>query len=221
MLHFIFDHSRPAPWRRRILVVVLLLLAASRAVADAPQSAVPRHLETMKSLRWRGVVRQAYDYSCGTGSIANLLALIGVEPPDERSIIDKYTSMRGPEVAQAAMKNGFSLFDLKLMMEALGYDTAGMRYEAGTMPEDPQPMIVYLVVKGYKHFAVFAGVEQGQVVLRDPARGRIRITWERFLLEWDGTALCLTGKEAKTPLPNDQVELTRAQNAARQAVLGR
>ena len=116
------------------------------------------------------------------------------------------------------MDNGFSLLDLKLMMNALGYKTSGMRYEAGTMPEDPQPMIVYLVVKGYRHFAVFAGMEQGQVILRDPARGRIRMTPERFLSEWDGTALCLDGQEAKISLPNDAVELTRAQDAVRQVL---
>lgn len=198
-----------------------LLLATLRPTVDASgaqEVTPPRHLETMKSLRWRGVVRQAYDYSCGTGSIANLLALVGVEPPDERALIEQYTKSRGAEAVQSAMQAGFSLLDLKRMLDALGYKTAGMRYEAGTMPEDPQPMIVYLVVKGYKHFAVFAGVEQGQVVLRDPARGHIRMTQERFLSEWDGTALCLTGKEANTPLPNDQLERTYAQDAARQAI---
>lgn len=207
-----------------VLVVCLLVSINLCAAVESPNSAaprLPRHLETMKSLRWRGVVRQAYDYSCGTGAIANLIALIGAEPPDERALINLYMKSRGAKAVQSAMSSGFSLLDLKLMMGALGYQTAGMRYEAGTMPEDPQPMIVYLVVKGYRHFAVFAGVEQGQVVLRDPARGHIRMTPDRFLSEWDGTALCLTGKEAATPLPNDQVELTRAQDASRQAIFHR
>lgn len=197
-------------------------LTAATVEAGKPGSSfVGRHPETMNSLRWRGVVRQAHDYSCGTGSIANLITLTGGQAPDEQTIIDRYIQMRGPQAVQDAMKEGFSLLDLKRMMKSLGHDTAGMRYEAGTMPEDPQPMIVYLVVKGYRHFSVFAGVEEGQVSLIDPSRGRIRITRERFLSEWDGTALCFARPVNLGTLPNDEAGLTLAQETARSMILRR
>jgi predicted double-glycine peptidase len=89
------------------------------------------------------------------------------------------------------------------------------------MPDDLQPMIVYLVVKGYRHFAVFSGLENGLVVLRDPARGRIRVTAQRFLSEWDGSALILTGPNELTAEPNEPAELTAAQFTARSAVFPR
>jgi predicted double-glycine peptidase len=172
----------------------------------------------MRSLRWHGVIRHTFDYSCGTGSITNLLLLVGQNAPDERKLIERYTALRSPAEVEAAMRSGFSLQDLKLMLDMLGYPSAGVRFEAGTMPEDPHPMIVYLVVKGYKHFAVFVGIEQGLVVLHDPARGRIRLTLPRFLAEWDGSALVLLGAPGEARCLDDSGNLTRAQEAARSAL---
>lgn len=217
-------------FRAATLMIVLLvggcpgfpwLSSAAAEETQAGSSFARRHPGTMKSLRWNGVVHQAFDYSCGTGSIANLINLTGGQAPEENTIINGYIQMRGLQAVQDAMQNGFSLLDLKRMMKSLGHETAGMRYEAGTMPEDPQPMIVYLVVKGYRHFSVFAGIEQGQVVLIDPSRGRIRLTHERFLSEWDGTALCFAGLETHATLPNDETGFTRAQETARSGLFRR
>lgn len=116
------------------------------------------------------------------------------------------------------MATGFSLLDLREMMSLLGYETEGLRYEAGTMPESLQPMIVYLVVKGYRHFAVFAGVADGQVLLLDPARGRIRVSIQRFVEEWDGSALALVDVPKAIKIPDDQEGLTLAQETARFAL---
>lgn len=195
-----------------------MILFGALGLRSETAPAAQRPHATMLSQRWNGIVRQAFDYSCGTGSIANLIALTGGTVPDERALITLYGKKRGEAVLNQAMKEGFSLLDLKLMLGFLGYTSAGMRYDAGTMPDDAQPMIVYLVVKGYKHFAVFAGVERGQVILLDPSRGRIRITQERFVAEWDGTALMLD-KATAVSLPKDEWGLTHAQEAARSGFL--
>lgn len=205
----------------RIGIVALLIAGASVCVANPTEGLAARNPATMRSLRWQGVVRQSYDYSCGTGSIANLLLLVGQMAPDERSLIERYAALRSREEIEAAMRTGFSLQDLKLMLGLLGYSSAGVRFEPGTLPEDSHPMIVYLVVKGYQHFAVFAGIEQGLVVLHDPARGRIRLTIPRFLAEWDGSALVLQGSLGETRVPNWSGDLTRAQDTARRVLWGR
>lgn len=205
----------------RIGIVALLIAGASVCVANPTEGLAARNPATMRSLRWQGVVRQSYDYSCGTGSIANLLLLVGQTAPDERNLIERYAALRSRAEIEAAMRTGFSLQDLKLMLGLLGIPSVGVRFEAGTLPDDPHPMIVYLVVKGYQHFAVFAGIEQGLVVLHDPARGRIRLTIPRFLAEWDGSALLLEGALGETRVPNWSGDLTRAQDTTRSVLLGR
>lgn len=196
------------------------LWADARAPSQRPRLN-DRPETTLHSRRWQGVIRQAFDYSCGTGSIANLLSLAGAKPPDERELIRAYADKYSEDHVQKAMQAGFSLLDLKLMLELLGYRSSGVRYEPGTMPEEARPMIVYLVVKGYRHFAVFGGTEDGQVLLLDPARGRIRISVQRFLKEWDGTALLILDELPNLSMPNDQNSLTRAQDAARRALFQR
>jgi hypothetical protein len=176
---------------------------------------------TMRSLRWEGVTRQKFDYSCGTGSIANLLVACGEKPIDERDLVLRYAKLRSRAEVQEAMKEGFSLLDLKNMLAMLGYDSEGVRYEAGTLPDELRPMIVYLVVKGYRHFAVFAGVDRGQIILLDPARGKIRVSVARFLSEWDGSALALQGRLRPGSFFTGTGELTNAQEAARSAALHR
>lgn len=164
------------------------------------------------------VVRQAYVYSCGTGAIVNFVALLGGETPRETGLIEKYTELRGAAAAQAVRETGFSLLDLKLLMSSLGYKTAGVRYEAGTMPEDPQPMIVHLLLGKFSHFAVFAGLETGKVVLLDPMRGRLQLSEEQFLKEWDGTALRLQPVSDAPQLPSDAHQESQTPTASPEPV---
>ncbi|HEY4247080.1 MAG TPA: cysteine peptidase family C39 domain-containing protein [Lacunisphaera sp.] len=175
----------------------------------------------MHSLRWNGVARQSFDYSCGTGSIVNLMSLYGVKGISERELLRRYSATRSKDQLLEAQREGFSLLDIHLMLAMIGYDSDGVRYEAGTLPDELKPMIVYLVVKGYRHFAVFAGIDHGQIILLDPARGRIRIGLPRFLSEWDGSALTLNGVEAQTKSLTGSGDLTQAQETARSAVVER
>ena len=179
-------------------------------------------METVQSLRWKDVVRQQYDYSCGTGSISNLLKFLGKPFESEKGIIAAYAKLYGDEKVEQAQKEGFSLLDLKRMLAVLGYKSEGVRYEKGTLPDEFHPMIVYLVVREYRHFSVFAGIEANQVVLLDSARGKIRVTIERFLHEWDGTALLpdptLT---ATVSLPDERMNRTVAQDAIRRCAVGK
>lgn len=204
-------------WR----VVFAALLVGSDLSAEEMKRFSNRRPMTLLSQRWQGVTRQSFDYSCGTGSVANLITLAGGVTPGEHELIKRYAKVRGEETMNAIMRSGFSLLDLKQMMRLCGYETQGVRYEAGTLPDELQPMIVYLVVKGYRHFAVFAGIEAGQILLLDPARGRLRITPQRFLSEWDGTALILMSSEGIKPVPLEGDGLTAAQLSARPALLTR
>jgi len=205
----------------RLPIFYLFLVANTVTWASADATQVPagqRHIESLWSLRWKGVARQQFDYSCGTGSITNLIAFLGQPAPDEAALIKAYTE-KFPTVIEQAVKEGFSLLDLKRMLGTLGYNSIGVRYEPGTLPDELQPMIVYLVVRGYRHFAVFAGIKENQVVLLDSARGKISISIDRFLLEWDGSALLLDPLPAGVTLPDERVKLPPAAETVQSTIL--
>lgn len=214
-------HAPSRAWRRGLLLATGSLLLAGIPLAQAQSALLTGSHMTMRSLRWRGVTRQQFDYSCGTGSIANLLVVCGAKPVDERSLVLRYAKVRSRAQVQQAMKEGFSLLDLKNMLAMLGYESEGVRYEPGTLPDDLQPMIVYLVVKGYRHFAVLAGIDHSQILLLDPARGRIRITLARFFAEWDGSALVLHRPGLAKAFFFGSDELTPAQQASRGKLVAR
>ena len=215
------NHTNSRAWRSLLVLATGSLVLSCSPLTRATGGPLSGPHETMRSLRWTGVTRQKFDYSCGTGSIANLLVVCGEKPVDERALILRYAEMRSRAEVQAAMKEGFSLLDLKNMLAILGYESDGVRYEPGTLPDDLKPMIVYLVVKGYRHFAVLAGIEHSQILLLDPARGRIRVTPARFFAEWDGSALVLTRPDLTKSFVFGSDQPTPAQQASRDKMITR
>jgi uncharacterized protein len=64
-------------------------------------------------------------------------------------------------------------------------------------------VIIYLEPFGYKHFAVYRGMQGDRIYIADPSRGNLRMSIGRFLDEWSGIVFVLgkTGEEQITSYP--------------------
>jgi predicted double-glycine peptidase len=72
---------------------------------------------------------------------------------------------------QKIMAQGFSLLDMKLYLDALGYTADGFRVPLDKLSEVGVPAIVLLNIDGYKHFVVIKGITSEDVLVGDPSRG--------------------------------------------------
>jgi len=155
----------------------------------AAEAAEERGIKSVRSLlemRRDKVVVQKWDLSCGAAALATVLNYQHGDPVSEREIaerlIQRQKYLENPELVRE--QQGFSLLDLKRFADHRGYRSVGFGGLVFQDLLDLAPIIVPVRLKGYDHFVVFRGTQNGRVLLADPAWGNRTMPIERFEGAW-------------------------------------
>lgn len=173
---------------------------------------------------YRTVIRQQYDFSCGSAAVATLLTFHYNRPTPERAAFGEMWN-RGDQ--QAIRKLGFSMLDMKTYLRSIGLHAEGYRLTAKDLPKLKRPAIVLLNLKGFKHFVVVKGVRDGRVLVGDSMLGLTDYALADFMNVWNGIALMIVpgaqspsfnlasdwGPWAKAPLEDGALHLRAADMA--------
>jgi predicted double-glycine peptidase len=173
----------------RLLLVLALLLAANRLSAmdlavGGARFSVP--VASLKELRFRTTIRQEFDFSCGSAALATLLTYHYGRPATERVVFDRMFTA-GDQ--QKIRREGFSLLDMKRYLSTLGLQADGFNLPLQKLVDARLPAIVLISTRGYNHFVVVKGMQDGRVLLVDPAAGTLAVTLEDFERMWIGRLL--------------------------------
>jgi len=142
------------------------------------------------ALRFKQVVKQGYDISCGAAALATLMKYYWGVDTDEKKIIEGILARSSEDEKKQINGMGFSMLELKHMGESLGFSAGGFRLDSvEKLAKLKVPALTLITVRGYKHFVVFKGISHGQVYIADPAFGNRSRSLERFTEEWDGVIL--------------------------------
>ncbi|PTQ13156.1 peptidase C39 [Sphingomonas oleivorans] len=150
-------------------------------------------VESMMGRRFHTVIRQQYDFSCGSAALATLLRYHYDDPQSERSVF--LGMWRDGDRAQIR-RAGFSLLDMKRYLEARGITADGYRVGLDQIEKARLPGIALIDFNGYRHFVVVKGVEAGSVLLGDPSLGLRREKPAIFARQWNGVFFVLNGRIA-------------------------
>jgi predicted double-glycine peptidase len=138
---------------------------------------------SLKEKRWTHVVRQQYDFSCGSAAVATLLTYHYETPIDEATVF-KEMFARGDQAKIQA--EGFSMLDIKQFLDRRGLKSDGFRMSLDKLAEIGVPAIVLINVGGYRHFVVIKGIEAKRILVADPAFGTTIWPRDRFEAAWGG-----------------------------------
>ena len=139
--------------------------------------------------QFRGIVRQAYDYSCGSAALTTLLnGYVGTQLNEQQTMSGL---LRYGEYDRIIERRSFSLLDMKRFVAALGMESGGYRGEFSDLVKQGQPAIVPISYAGFKHIVVYKAYKNGRVYVADPALGNISFDEERFKEVWENNTLFL------------------------------
>ncbi|MDB5366895.1 MAG: peptidase [Rhodospirillales bacterium] len=177
--------------------VAMFLHAAAPARADEVRLAggdvggsFAVRVVSWREMPFRTVVRQRFDFSCGSAAVATLLRHhYGRDTSEEAAFRSMYARGDQARIQQV----GFSLLDMKLFLEREGFEADGWRITLDELAAAAVPVITLLDVEGYKHFVVVKGLRQGRVLLGDPARGLLQMPADDFARSWTGVVLAIRG----------------------------
>lgn len=177
--------------------VGLLLAAATLASAGVASAEVRLNNPTgqggdfaLKVTSWRDmpfrtVVRQQYDYSCGSAALATLLKHhYGVEVGEA----DLFKAMWAAGDQAKIRRAGFSLLDMKRYLEARGWKADGYRMPLDRLADAGRPWIALIDLGSYRHFVVVKGDRNDRVLVGDPALGVKSYSRAEFQKIWNGVA---------------------------------
>ncbi len=165
-------------------------------VVEKPRSAFDFH----------NVVRQRYDYSCGSAALTTVLNNYLGHSFDERQVMEGL--LRFGETKKIVKRRGFSLLDMKRLATALGYKSGGFKATFKDLATLKNPAVVPIHYAGFKHFVVLKKFENGHVYIADPAVGNISFTQDRFKDVWTKNVLFIVFPKEGQPT-KDKLELTQ------------
>lgn len=138
---------------------------------------------SLHDIPFRTVVRQQYDYSCGSAALATLLHYHYGLPVGEAEIF-KVMYARGDQAK--IRKVGFSLLDMRDYLASQGYAADGYKMAYDQLLALGAPAITIIQVKTYRHFVVVKGVREDHVLVGDPAEGLRTYRRSEFEKIWQG-----------------------------------
>lgn len=162
-------------------------------------------LEPFSELKYRHIVRQAFDYSCGSAALVTILNYhLGLKVSEQQAMEGMLE--RG-EKEKIIERRGFSLLDMKRYVASLGINSAGFRAEVKDLRELDHPAIVPIDYAGAKHFVVLRGIRGELVYIADPSAGNIVFSVDEFATLWDRNTLFILYPPKDRP-PVAQLALT-------------
>ena len=141
---------------------------------------------------YRTVIRQQYDFSCGSAALATLLTFHYRRPTPERVT---FAQMWKSGDQPAIRKLGFSMLDMKSYLRSVGLHAEGYRLGKTDLIKLKRPAVVLLDLKGFKHFVVVKGVRGNRVLVGDSMLGLTEYALDDFVKVWNGVALMIVPGE--------------------------
>lgn len=170
-----------------VLAALTALCPAGACLADSVNipyevgGAYSLPVTSMKGARFRAMIRQQYDFSCGSAALSTLLTYhYGFKVTEETVFVAMYEKGDQPKIR----REGFSLFDMKRYLENQGFQADGFEAPLDKLESAGIPAIVLINENGYNHFVVIKGVRDGRVLIGDPSGGTRAMAQAAFERLW-------------------------------------
>jgi len=151
-----------------------------------------------RDIPFRTVVRQQYDYSCGSAAVATLLLHhYGLDVREAQVFQSMYA--RGDQ--ERIQRVGFSMLDMRAYLERIGFQADGLRLSLDRLATLGVPAIALITHDNYRHFVVVKGVSDTEVLVGDPTFGLQRYSRAEFEQVWNGVVLAVRRAPAHASAP--------------------
>jgi predicted double-glycine peptidase len=200
------------------LCAVASVTAAALDIPSVRGGPVTVPITSLKEARFKGTIRQQYDFSCGSAAIATLLTYQYGRPTTEQAA---FSAMYATGDQEKIRREGFSLLDIKRFLETLGFAADGFELTLDKLAEAALPAIVLIKEKGYHHFVVIKGIRGDRVLIGDPAFGTRALSRRAFEAMWDNEVLFVVHNRQELARFNQPLEWSVAPRAPLAAAVQR
>jgi len=193
-----------------VAVFVLLIALLPYRIASAGNVWLPDlgsgrnvGVSSLHERKFETIIRQQFDFSCGSAALATLLTYHYEDPTTEQSA---FAAMYELGDQQKIREFGFSLLDIKEFLATRGYQADGYKASLEALAAAGVPAIALINVQGYKHFVVVKGLNKSEVLVGDPALGLRFMPAESFSAMWENRILFIIRNRSEIGRENFNVD---------------
>lgn len=148
----------------------------------AKVSKIHQKLTPLSEISMANIVKQQYDYSCGSAALSTLLKYYLSDELSEEEIIRGLMQYGDTKLIEE--RRAFSLLDMKRFVEVIGYKGTGYKADIEDLRTLGGPCIIPIDIYSYVHFVVFKGIYGDHIFFADPAIGNISFPLQTFSEMW-------------------------------------
>ena len=173
-------------------IILIAFLGGSAPLKDIPKDEISisfgpgiemrQGVKPLTEFTDANLVKQEYDFSCGSAALATLMDYYLGEDFTEEQVIKGLLEYGDKALIQK--RRAFSLLDMKRFVNVLGYRGVGYKAEIDDLKTLGMPCIIPIVVYQYKHFVVLKGIYDGHIFFADPYLGNTSFTLSEFKKIW-------------------------------------
>ncbi|WP_434355813.1 C39 family peptidase [Parasalinivibrio latis] len=135
-------------------------------------------VESYQEKTFGDVIRQQFDFSCGSAAVASLASYhYNIDVAEDSAFKAMFDAGDRAKIE----KEGFSLFDMRQYLHSLGLQAEGYKLGLDKLRELGVPVITLVNFDGYHHFVLIKGINDNAVILGDPSRGIMVMEKDKFL----------------------------------------
>lgn len=134
----------------------------------------------------QNVFLQEGESDCGPAALMNVFQKYGIE-----------SSLEEIELIAGTTEEGTSMLGLKQMAELKGLKATGWKYTWEDFSKTTLPVIAF--VRSNHYVVVDSIYENGDLIIIDPARGRLKMSARKFKRIWSGETLQIERAGSKEP----------------------
>lgn len=166
----------------RIFILITFFLLETQASLILK---INRQITSYIEIKNKNLIRQKFDYSCGSASLATILKYFYGINITEKDILKKILGIKGynsqnKEVRLRKEDEGLSFFDLSNYVKTQGFKALGLALNLQTLFNIKIPVILYLKINNNEHFTVYKNKDKHFIYLSDPSFGNIKIRISKF-----------------------------------------
>lgn len=174
-------------WRAIALAASCALLLVGQ-LAEAAEGLIPRRpvpASVRADTRYDTALhRQSRLFSCGAAAISSYSTFWLGDALSEQQVLDLLFSKLDVAERKKVELGGLSPSQMSLIVRQLGYSERWEQVRFDDLAKIRPPVVVFIDYDGQPHWAIFKGIQNGEIYLGDPAVGNIRVTPEEFRRLW-------------------------------------
>ncbi|RDU71927.1 peptidase C39 [Helicobacter aurati] len=170
-------------------VCLCLSFCCAEVFINIDSTVLQKNITSWTQIRDGNLIKQKYDYSCGSASLATILNYYYHFEIGEKEILDSILLSKGIDSSkkeeiendeELRKEANLSFLDLANYAQKKGMKALGLALTLESLAKLKAPVIIYVKIRDNEHFTVYKGIDKHFVYLADPSFGNIKVSLKKF-----------------------------------------